>query len=86
MEPIRDEVFADGVCIAADVWDVTAGTYAREEYGVVVATRAMTADEIAQRTPAPDPRADLIAQVEAATTVAKLRAAVLAAIDAGALA
>jgi len=32
-----------------------------------------------------DPRADLIAQVEQATTVAKLRAAVLAAIDAGAL-
>lgn len=32
-----------------------------------------------------DPRADLIAQVEQATTVAKLRAAVLAAIDAGIL-
>ena len=36
--------------------------------------------------PAPaDPRADLIAQVEQATTVAKLRAAVLAALDAGAI-
>lgn len=35
--------------------------------------------------PAADPRADLIAQIEQATTVAKLRAAVLAAIDAGAL-
>jgi hypothetical protein len=32
-----------------------------------------------------DTRADLIAQVEQATTVAKLRAAVLAALDAGAI-
>lgn len=36
-------------------------------------------------TPAPDPRATLLAEVQAATTVAKLRAAVLAAIEQGAL-
>lgn len=38
-----------------------------------------------QPTAPADPRAALLAQVEQATTVAKLRTAVLAAIDAGAL-
>lgn len=38
-----------------------------------------------QPSAAPDPRATLLAEVQAATTVAKLRAAVLAAIEQGAL-
>ena len=46
--------------------------------------RPWTADELAART-ALVARSDLIAQVEQATTLTKLRTAVLAAIDAGAL-
>ena len=83
---IRNETFLpDGTRVAAEIIDLDAGTYTREEYGTIVATRPLAADEIAAYTPAPDPRADLIAQVEQATTVAKLRAAVLAAIDSGAI-
>lgn len=83
---IRNETFLpDGTLVAVEIIDLDAGTYTREEHGLVVATRPLTADEIAAYTPAPDPRADLIAQVEQATTVAKLRAAVLAALDAGAI-
>ncbi len=44
-----------------------------------------TARTVASVPPPADPRADLIAQVEQATTIAKLRAAVLAALDAGAI-
>ena len=44
--------------------------------------REWTADELAARN-APDRRAELIAQIEQATTLTKLRAAVLAAIDTG---
>lgn len=83
---IRNETFLpDGTVVSVEIIDLAAGTYTREEYGTAVATRPLTADEIAACTPAADPRADLIAQVEQASTVAKLRAAVLAAIDAGAL-
>jgi len=43
---IRNEVFRDGVCVEADCYDVDARTYAREEMGVVIATRPMTDDEV----------------------------------------
>ena len=82
---IRDEIYADGVVVAANCYDLDTSTYTREEYGVPVATRPMSPGEIAAFTPAPDPRATLLAEVQAATTVAKLRAAVLAAIEQGAL-
>lgn len=84
---IRNETrdFASGAVLTAEVIDLAAGTYTREEHGVVTLVRDLTADEIAAYTPAPDPRATLLAEVQAATTVAKLRAAVLAAIEQGAL-
>lgn len=79
------EYNATGELVTVEVLDHAAGTYTREEYGLVVEARPLTAAEIAAHAPAADPRADLIAQIEQATTVAKLRAAVLAAIDAGIL-
>lgn len=63
---IRNETFnLSGVCIAADVIDLQAGTIAREENGVVVSTRALTDDERTRYTPAPDLRAELLAQLSA---------------------
>lgn len=52
---IRNEVWLNGVSTEADVYDLdaTPPTYTREENGVVVATRPMTADEITAYTPAP---------------------------------
>lgn len=82
---IRNEDFRDGVCVSATVIDLDNNTITTEEMGVVVAVRAMTAAERAAHTPPADPRAELIAQIEQATTVAKLRAAVLTAIESGAL-
>lgn len=74
---IRNETYIDGVCVAAEVIDLAAGTFSTEEYGTITATRALTADEIAAYTPTPDPVADVVAEINAATTVTKLRAAVL---------
>lgn len=79
------ECNAKGDVLTTEIIDVAAGTYTREECGVVVLVRDLTADEIAAFTPTPDPKAALIAEVTSATTVAKLRAAVLAAIEQGAL-
>jgi hypothetical protein len=39
---IRNETYANGVCIQADIYDLTARTYTREEMGIVVLTRPMT--------------------------------------------
>jgi len=50
---IRNETFRDGLCIEADVFDLDARTYTREQFGVVVATRPMTDDEIRQYGPQP---------------------------------
>jgi hypothetical protein len=50
---IRNETFRDGVCIEADVFDLHARTYTREELGVVVATRPMTDEEIRRYGPQP---------------------------------
>jgi hypothetical protein len=51
----RDETYANGQVIAADVYDLESGTYTREEMGQVVSTRPLTADEIAALTPPPPP-------------------------------
>lgn len=48
---IRNEQFRNGVCVAAEIVDLDAGTIAREEDGVVVSTRALTADEVIRYTP-----------------------------------
>lgn len=50
---LRNEVFANGVCVSADIYDLATNTYSREESGTIVATRPMTAEEIAAYTPAP---------------------------------
>ena len=54
---IRNETFRDGAPIAAEVIDLDAGTYSLEEAGVVVETRPLTPDEIANYTPTPAPNA-----------------------------
>lgn len=82
---IRNERFVGGVCISAEVFDTDTNTYTKEEYGAVAMTRPMTADEIDATTPPVDVKAELLAQIEQATTLSKLRAAVLAAIEAGTL-
>lgn len=48
---IRNEVFANGACVSAEIIDLDAGTIAFEDKGVVKSTRALTADEIARYTP-----------------------------------
>ena len=48
---IRNETYTAGVCVAADIIDLAAGTIAREEHGVVILTRALTADERAMYGP-----------------------------------
>jgi hypothetical protein len=50
---IRNATFRNGVCIEADVFDFNTRVYTREEFGVVVATRPMTDDEIRQYGPQP---------------------------------
>lgn len=53
---IRNEVFSNGVCMSAEIIDLTAGTFSLEELGAVKSTRPLTADEIARYTPAtPEP-------------------------------
>ena len=80
---IRNETYSDGVCVAAEIIDLDAGTLAVEEYGVVTSTRALTADEIAQFAPTPaDSLAPILDEINAATTVAKLRAAMVKVVEA----
>lgn len=56
MALIRNELFdLAGVVVSADVIDVDAGTFTREEAGVVVSTRVLTADEVALYTLVPPP-------------------------------
>ena len=82
---IRNETWKAGVCIAADVIDLQAGTIATETNGVIVATRALTADEIIRYTPAPDPRAELLARLDGATILDEVKAIVSDAITQGVL-
>lgn len=81
---IRNEVFADGVCVEAEVVDLDAGTVAYEIDGKVVESRQLTGAEIAAYTPpeaAPDPLATLIADLSKATTLAQVRAAAVKAAE-----
>lgn len=48
---MRNETFRDGVCVAAEVIDLDAGTVTIEEHGKPISTRPLTADERAQWTP-----------------------------------
>ena len=64
---IRNEWFDDGVCICADIYDLDARWYQREEAGVIVSDRAMTDEEIRQYVPQP-----LDATVALATLLATL--------------
>lgn len=86
---IRNETYDATGLVAADCYDLDAGTYTREEYGVVVATRPMTADEIAAYAPPVDAApattvdpAQLVAMIDGATSLAKARDAMRAIVDA----
>lgn len=50
---IRNETFRDGICLFADIYDLDARWYQREEAGVIVSERAMTDDEVRQYGPQP---------------------------------
>lgn len=63
-----------------DLLGAFTGMVTVEELGVVVSRRALTDAERAAYAP-PDPRADLIAAVESATTVDEMRVALLAALE-----
>lgn len=81
---IRNEAFRDGLCVEAEIIDLDAGTIAHEENGVVVSTRALTDDERATYTPAPDVRAELLAQLDATPLMLdELRDALVAALTEG---
>lgn len=91
---IRNEVFADGVCVEAEVVDLAAGTVSIEVGGKVVETRPVTEEEIARYAPPAPPLDDRLAALEAtnaelldalakATTLAQVRAAAAKAADLG---
>ena len=82
---IRNETFAAGVCIAAEVIDLAAGTIAHEDHGVIVSTRALTADEVVRYTPPVDVRAELLARLDGATILDEVKTIVSDAITAGVL-
>jgi hypothetical protein len=63
---IRNEVFANGVCVAAQIVDLGAGTLTVEDHGVVVSSRALTSDEIVAWTPPPPTDAERLAAATAA--------------------
>jgi hypothetical protein len=50
---IRNETFQNGVCIEADIIDLDAGTFQREEMGVIVESRPLTTEERRQYGPQP---------------------------------
>jgi hypothetical protein len=68
---IRNESFANGICIRAEIIDLDAGTYMLEEHGQTVLARSLTAEERATYGPQPlDPTgalATLLAVLEVAT-------------------
>lgn len=57
-----DETWSDGVLVERDIWDLDTSTYTREENGVVVSTRPLTAEEITALTPVAEtsPAADAL--------------------------
>lgn len=50
---IRNERFVNSVCVEADIYDLDAKWFQHEENGVIVAERAMTAEEIRRFGPQP---------------------------------
>ena len=50
---IRNETFADGVCIYAEVIDLESDIYATEEYGVRTLERSLTLEERQRYGPQP---------------------------------
>lgn len=82
---IRNESFANGVCVNADVIDLTASTIAHEDHGVIVSTRALTPTEVAMYTPPVDVRAELLARLDGATILDEVKTIVSDAITAGVL-
>ena len=77
------EYNATGELVTVEVLDPAAGTYTREEYGLVVEVRPLTAAEIAAHAnsadvaPTVDP-AQLAALIDGATSLAKARDAMRA--------
>lgn len=68
---MRNETFIDGVCVHADIIDLTAATITVEHHGQIVSVRDLTADELAMYGPQPlnqlGALATLLAVVEAVT-------------------
>jgi hypothetical protein len=50
---MRNERFKNSVCIEADIIDLDAGTFQREEMGVIVESRPLTTQERIQYGPQP---------------------------------
>jgi len=63
---IRNETFVSGVCVSADIIDLDAGTFTREENGQVVSSRPLTDEERAAYGPSPE-------ELARASAVAKLQ-------------
>lgn len=82
---IRNESFRNGVCTAAEIIDVAANVIAQEVNGIIVSTRALTADEIVRYTPPVDVRAELLARLDGATILDEVKTIVSDAITAGVL-
>jgi hypothetical protein len=76
---IRNEVFRDGVCVEADLYDLDEGMYHREEMGVVVASRPMTGEERRVYGPQPLDRIGVAATLNAVLGVWSLEDAANAA-------
>jgi bifunctional ADP-heptose synthase (sugar kinase/adenylyltransferase) len=68
---IRNETFQNGICIEADIIDLDAGTFTREEHGQIIFTRPLTIEERQQYAKPPlDPTgalATLLAVLELST-------------------
>lgn len=49
----RNETFLNGICIYAEIIDLDAGTFQREEHGVIVESRTLTTEERIKYGPQP---------------------------------
>lgn len=82
---IRNEQFLNGVCVAATIVDLDAGTFSEEVNGSIVSTRALTPIEISSFAPPVDVRAELLARLDGATILDEVKTIVSDAITAGVL-
>lgn len=72
---IRNESFdGKGVCLSAEIIDLAAGTISFEEMGVIKSTRPLTALEIDQYTPTPEPITAEVKLTQARAVLAELEA------------